>query len=246
MNHPIVSEYHAEIDRLGTRFRLRDLRSTNGVLVNSQRVEHEVWLKDKDTIRISPYILYLTGQNLRAHAETGLRLEARNLNQRVTKRINLLQDINLSIKPMELVAIVGMSGSGKSTLLNALSGYRPSSDGRVFVNDMDLYKHYDDFRNDMGYVPQKDIVHTELTPMAALDYVARLRMPPDTSAEERQKAVQEVLAELDLTERKDVPIVRLSGGQLKRVSIGVELLTKPRLFSSMSQPADLILARNMR
>lgn len=230
LNHPVVSCYHAEIERLGTRFRLRDLRSTNGVFVNGQRVEREIWLKDQDTIQIGPYILNLAGQDLRSRAETGLRLQASYLNQRVSRRLNLLQNLNLSIQPMEFVAVVGMSGSGKSTLLNALSGYRPASDGQVLVNGVDLYRHYDAFRNDMGYVPQRDIVHAELTPRSALEYVARLRMPPDTSAEERAHAVLEVLADLDLIERKDVPIGRLSGGQLKRVSIGVELLTKPRLF----------------
>jgi ABC-type multidrug transport system ATPase subunit/pSer/pThr/pTyr-binding forkhead associated (FHA) protein len=230
LNHPIVSSYHAEIERLGTRFRLRDLRSTNGVFVNGGRVEQEAWLKDNDAIQIGPYILNLSGQNLRGRADTGITLEARNLNQRVSKQLNLLKNLNLSIKPMEFVALVGMSGSGKSTLLNALSGYRPATDGMVSANGVNLYKHYDAFRNDIGYVPQKDIVHAELTPATALEYVARLRMPADTTPEERRKAVLEVLEDLDLTERKDIPISRLSGGQLKRVSIGVELLTKPRLF----------------
>ncbi len=82
----------------------------------------------------------------------------------------------------------------------------------------------------MGYVPQKDIVHTELTVFKALDYAAQLRMPADTAPEERHRRIMEVLTDLDLEERRDLPIHKLSGGQLKRVSIGVELLTKPRLF----------------
>jgi ABC-type multidrug transport system ATPase subunit len=114
--------------------------------------------------------------------------------------------------------------------MNSISGYWPASHGQVLVNGIDLYKHYDLFRNDIGYVPQKDIVHTELTPELALDYVAQLRMPPDTSPKERNAVVMGVLQDLDLTERRSIPIARLSGGQLKRVSIGVELLTKPRLF----------------
>jgi ABC-type multidrug transport system ATPase subunit len=86
------------------------------------------------------------------------------------------------------------------------------------------------FRNDMGYVPQQNIVHTDLTVYKALDYAAQLRMPADTTKQERRQRILEVLEELDLTERKDLAIHRLSGGQIKRVSIGVELLTKPRLF----------------
>jgi ABC-type multidrug transport system ATPase subunit/pSer/pThr/pTyr-binding forkhead associated (FHA) protein len=230
LNHPLISRYHAAIDRMGTRFRLRDLRSTNGVFVNGKRIEREVFLKDWDQIRIGPYIFVMSGQNLQAHAAEGLTIEARSLNQRVTPQLNLLKDISLVIKPMEFVALVGMSGSGKTTFLNAISGYRPASHGQVLVDGINLYEHYDLFRNDIGYVPQKDIVHAELTPEVALEYVARLRMPPDTTASERMAVVNEVLEDLDLTERRNVPISRLSGGQLKRVSIGVELLTKPRLF----------------
>ncbi len=157
-------------------------------------------------------------------------MEAQNIHQQVTSSLNLLQDISLIINPNEFVALVGMSGSGKTTLLNALSGYWPASHGRVLINDIELYDHYDLFRNDIGYVPQKDIVHSELTPEAALNYVAKLRMPPDITRQERKTVVQQVLEDLDLSERGKVSISRLSGGQLKRVSIGCELLIKPRLL----------------
>jgi ABC-type multidrug transport system ATPase subunit len=228
--HPLVSRYHALIERMGTRFRLKDLGSTNGVFVNGHRIQNESWLGDGDTIRVGPSDFVLSGSNLEKQIELGLQLDALHINQWVTKQLNLLQDINLTIKPMEFIALVGMSGAGKSTLLNALSGYWPASHGKVIINNISLYDYYDLFRNDVGYVPQKDIVHTELTPSSALEYVARLRLPSDTSAGERKSLVTEVLSDLDLTERRDVPISRLSGGQLKRVSIGVELLTKPRLF----------------
>jgi len=98
------------------------------------------------------------------------------------------------------------------------------------VNDIDVYRNYDAIRNDIGYVPQKDIIHMELTVYQALDYAARLRMPSDTTKGERHKRIMEVLQDLDLTHRKNVQISGLSGGQQKRVSIGVELLTSPGLF----------------
>ncbi len=230
LNHPMVSRYHAELLRVGARLRLRDLKSVNGVYVDGQRVSGEVQLRDGAQIQVGPYGFTVEGLDLRRQAEEGLNLEARNVNQQVSRQVNLLQNICLSVKPMEFVAVVGMSGSGKTTLLNVLNGYRPATHGEVLVNGIDLYRNYDVYRNDMGYVPQKDIVHTELTPNTALDYVARLRMPRDTSRDERQRAVTEALQNLDLVERRDVPIGSLSGGQLKRVSIGVELLTKPRLF----------------
>jgi ABC-type multidrug transport system ATPase subunit len=126
--------------------------------------------------------------------------------------------------------VVGQSGGGKSTLVDAIAGYRPATHGRVLVNDIDVYRNFDAIRNDIGFVPQRDIIHMELTVYQALDYAAQLRMPPDTSKEERHKRVVEVLEDLDLVHRKDVQISGLSGGQQKRVSIGVELLTKPGLF----------------
>jgi ABC-type multidrug transport system ATPase subunit len=149
----------------------------------------------------------------------------------VRKDLNILQNISVSFQPREFIVVVGQSGGGKSTFVDAVAGYRPATPpSRVLVNDIDIYTHFDAIRNDIGFVPQKDIIHMELTIYQALDYAAQLRMPADTSAEERRKRVTEVLQDLDLLHRKDVQISGLSGGQQKRVSIGVELLTKPGLF----------------
>ncbi|MEW5870348.1 MAG: ATP-binding cassette domain-containing protein [Chloroflexota bacterium] len=159
-----------------------------------------------------------------------VRLTAIGLNKWVRKDLNLLQDISLCIQPNEFVIVVGQSGGGKSTLLDALSGYRPATHGQVFANDADVYKNYDAIRALTGYVPQRDIIHMELTVYEALDYAARLRLPRHTRKAERRQRILEVLDELDLAHRKDVVVSRLSGGQQKRVSIGVELLTRPPLF----------------
>jgi len=169
LDHPMVSRYHAMIEKLGTRFRLKDLNSTNGVFVNGVRIENESWLTDGDTITIGASDFVLAGSNLQRQTEAGLQLVAQNINQYVSKELNLLKDIGLKIQPMEFVALVGMSGAGKTTLLNAISGYWPASDGQVLVNGVNLYENYDFFRNDIGYVPQKDIVHAELTPATALE-----------------------------------------------------------------------------
>jgi pSer/pThr/pTyr-binding forkhead associated (FHA) protein/ABC-type multidrug transport system ATPase subunit len=230
LDHPQVSRYHAVVERLGRRQRITDLKSSNGVFVNGQPIEKQAWLKEGDEIRIGPYRLCMGQNALQRMAEEGLRVDALRLQKWVTKNKNLLQDISLSIHPQEFVALVGLSGAGKSTLMDAINGFRPATHGAVFVNHVDLYQKFDMFRNDMGYVPQRDIVHTELTVYKALDYAAQLRMPADTAPEERHQRIMEVLEELDLAERRSLPIHKLSGGQLKRVSIGVELLTKPRLF----------------
>lgn len=158
-----------------------------------------------------------------------LRLDACDLVYRVGS-LKLLDDISLSILPTEFVTIVGVSGAGKSTLLNALSGFRPASRGSVFVNGHSLYQNYDAYRTELGYVPQDDIIHQDLTVEQALDFAAQLRLNPRTSERDRHQHVQQVLVDLELEEQAKTYVRNLSGGQRKRVSIGVELLTKPGLF----------------
>ncbi len=228
---PSVSRFHAQVTKVGRRYYVSDLRSSNGTFVNDKRVEGDVWLKPQDTIRIGPFKLVMGEDEFTRYDETdGLRVEAFHLNKKVRKNLNLLQDISLVFQPREFIVVVGQSGGGKSTLVDAIAGYRPATEGKVFVNGIDVYQNFDAIRNEIGYVPQRDIIHMELTVYQALDYAARLRMPKDTSKEERHNRIMEVLDDLDLAHRKDVQISGLSGGQQKRVSIGVELLTRPGLF----------------
>ncbi len=228
--HPLVSRYHAVIERMGTRTRITDLHSGNGVFINDQAIDGQGWLKPGDSIKIGPYLITFTGNELRPSTEQSYTIDVVGLQKWVTKDINLLKNISLSVGQNEFVALVGMSGAGKSTLMDAINGFRPATHGQVYMNGTDLYENYNVFRDDIGNVPQKDIVHMELTGEQALEYAAKLRMPPDASRADHKAAVAETLEDLGLTYRKDVQISRLSGGQLKRVSIGVELLTKPRLF----------------
>ena len=228
---PTVSRFHAQIERVGHRYVLRDLRSANGTFVNDQRIEKETWLSDGDTVRIGRHRFVMKADQLDRYDDTrGLKVEAVGLNRWVRKDLNILQNISLCFQPRELVVVVGQSGGGKSTLINAIIGYKPATQGQVLVNGTNVYRNFDAVRNDIGFVPQRDIIHMGLTVYQALDYTARLRMPRDTSKAERHKRILEVLEDLDLLHRKDSPISKLSGGQIKRVSIGVELLTSPGLF----------------
>ncbi len=231
LDAPGISRFHAEVERIGQRYRLRDLRSYNGTFVNAERVQGDTWLKPDDVIRIGPYRFVMGQASLDQFDESkGLRVQATGLQKWVRKDLNILQDISLVFQPREFVVVVGQSGGGKSTLVDAISGYRPATHGQVQVNEVDVYHNFDAIRNDIGYVPQRDIIHMELTVYQALDYTAQLRMPADTTKEERHQRIVEVLTDLDLLHRKDVQISGLSGGQQKRVSIAVELLTKPGLF----------------
>ena len=229
---PSVSRFHAQVERVGQRYRVEDLRSSNGIFVNDERIDGSVWLKPEDTIRIGQFRFVMGKDQIAKYDDSnGLRVDAIQLNKWVRKDLNILQNISVSFQPREFIVVVGQSGGGKSTFVDAVAGYRPATPpSRVLVNDIDIYTHFDSIRNDIGFVPQKDIIHMELTVYQALDYAAQLRMPADTTAEERRQRVMEVLEDLDLKHRQDVQISGLSGGQQKRVSIGVELLTKPGLF----------------
>ncbi len=233
LNAPMVSRVHAQLERIGQRYRVRDLGSSNGTFVNGSPLRGEAWVVPGDTIHIGPFRLQVGEQQITQTDESagGMRVEARGLNKRVRKDLNLLQDISLVFQPREFIVVVGQSGGGKSTLVDAISGYRPATHGQVLVNEtIDVYKNFDAIRNSIGYVPQRDIIHMELTVFQALDYAAQLRMSADTTREERHTRIDSVLEELDLTHRRDTQISELSGGQQKRVSIGVELLNKPGLF----------------
>ena len=231
LNVPTVSRFHAQVERVGRRYRLTDMRSANGTFVNDERIEGSVWLGQQDTIRMGPYRFVMgEDQFIRFDDTSGLRVEAMGLNKWVRKNLNILENISLIFQPREFIVVVGQSGGGKSTLVDAIAGYRPATHGRVVVNGIDIYRNFDAIRSEIGYVPQRDIIHMELTVYQALDYAARLRMPRDTSKAERHKRIMEVLEDLDLAHRKDMQISGLSGGQQKRVSIGVELLTRPGLF----------------
>jgi ABC-type multidrug transport system ATPase subunit len=141
-----------------------------------------------------------------------------------------LKDVSLSIQPNELVAIIGPSGSGKTSLLNVLSGGARPDDGNVFVNSRDLYRELASLKQSIGVVPQDDIIHSELSVYRTLFYIAKLRLSRDISGAEIDRAIAEILDVTGLSAKRDLPVSKLSGGQLKRASVAVELLTKPSLL----------------
>jgi ABC-type multidrug transport system ATPase subunit/ABC-type multidrug transport system permease subunit len=161
-------------------------------------------------------------------APGGGRVDAVNVSRRVGAR-QILQELSLSVEPGELVAIAGGSGAGKSTLLEILAGLQPPSVGEV-RHDGVVRGARVSADSRIGYVPQDDIIHLEMPLRRTLRYAARLRLPAGTSAAEADRVVEETMHDLDLADRAEVPVRALSGGQRKRASIAVELLTRPRLF----------------
>jgi ABC-type multidrug transport system ATPase subunit len=165
---------------------------------------------------------------------SGIRIDVRGLSRRVQVRkrgeLTLLDSVSFTIPAGELVAIVGPSGAGKTTLLEAMAGLAPAVSGSVRFDGVDVYDDLGTFRSVLGYVPQDDIVHTELPLVRTLRYAARLRLPSSATPDEIDHAVCDALDAVGLSEQADVRVGSLSGGQRKRASIAVELLTDPHVF----------------
>jgi ABC-type multidrug transport system ATPase subunit len=235
--HPTVSRYHALLERREDgALVLRDLSSVNGVFVAGQRIAEPAVVSEKQRVGIGPFLFTLVNGVIHSlDSSRSLRLEAHHLEKVVPAprgggTLKLLDNINLAVEPGEFISLLGPSGSGKSTLMDCLNGRRRATGGEVLANGENFYEHYDSFRQSLGYVPQKDIVHTQLTVYRALKYTARLRLPTDTDPAELRSRVEEVLAEMELLPHRDKLVAHLSGGQIKRVSLGAELLARPCLL----------------
>jgi ABC transport system ATP-binding/permease protein len=225
-----VSRHHAELRRTATGYQIVDLDSHNGTFVNGQQVGSAP-LTEGDIVGIGPSTFRLSGSELQEFVDTGdVSLVARDLTVTLGNGKVLLDHVSFPLGERCLLGIIGPSGAGKSTLLGALTGMRPANGGSVLYDDRDLYAHYAELRHRIGLVPQENILHTQLTARRALRYAAELRFPRDTSRAERNRRVDEVLAELSLTAHAETRTDRLSGGQQKRVNVALELMTKPSLL----------------
>src|SRR5438477_1376030 len=232
----LISKHHARLINTAQGVQIEDAGSTNGVYVNGGRVSGRHLVQNEDVVQIGPFVLRVDSASGIAVFDTRskIRIDAIAITKIVPQpgraSRKLLDDISLAIEPNELVGVLGPSGAGKSMLMNELNGMRRTSSGRVLVNNLELYQHIDSLKQSIAYVPQDDTIHRELTVHRTLYYVARLRLSRDVSRREIDQIVNEVMDVTGLSERRDVAISQLSGGQRKRVSIAVELITKPSVI----------------
>jgi len=239
--HISVSKYHAIITLENGRYYLSDNGSANGVFINGNRMRQKTQLHEKDVITITNSKLIFTSVAISyCYYKSGISVDASNVvikRGKGNKSFITCNHVNLNIKPGELVAIIGGSGAGKSTVLNAMCGYLKPAEGNVYINGIDLYANFDSLKKLVGYVPQQDIVYDNLSLYDMLLYTAKLRLPKDISEQEREAAITRAIEMVELPQKRDSLIKALSGGQRKRASIAVELLSDPNLLF-LDEPAS--------
>jgi ABC-type multidrug transport system ATPase subunit len=226
-----ITRQHAAIKKYPDgRITVRDLGSKNGTFVNGKRITEETALTNRDDISIGAFKFKLNrpAEDIRRHSA----IVAEGLTREVNNGHLILRDLSFKIPAQQFVAIMGPSGCGKSTLLKAVNGDAPATSGKVFIHGLELYDNYDYLKRLMGYVPQDDIVHHELTVEQSLFYAAKLRLSGDVSQDDIREKISEVLKNLNIgdPEIRSRKVGDLSGGQRKRVSIAVELLTDPSIL----------------
>jgi ABC-type multidrug transport system ATPase subunit/pSer/pThr/pTyr-binding forkhead associated (FHA) protein len=228
LGHESISRNHATIEKKGqNEFVLTDLGSLNGTYVNGRRVNGTMKVTQNDTIIIGRFQLSLSGKVKDLTQEVAIRTE-RIVKQFENGKIGL-HECSFEIPSKSLLAVMGPSGCGKSTLLKALNGDSPPSSGRVYISGLELNENYDYLKTQIGYVPQDDIVHRELTVEQSLFYAAKLRLEHSDASFIQQK-IEQVLKDLNIEHIRKNLVGKISGGQRKRVSIAVEILTDPLIL----------------
>ena len=230
----LASRHHATLIPTPGGTEISDNRSITGTFVNGSRVTTAL-LNEGDVVTIGNVDLVFTGGSLVRRTETAAAtgtggLDVRAVTWTIENNKTLLDNISLTARPGTLTAVIGPSGAGKSTLARLIAGYTHPTSGTVSFEGHNIHADYASLRSRIGMVPQDDVVHGQLTVNQALMYAAELRLPPDTTKEDRQEVVAEVLSELEMTQHAETRVDKLSGGQRKRASVALELLTGPSLL----------------
>ena len=230
----LASRHHATLLPTPSGTEIRDNRSINGTFVNGARVDSAM-LRDGDTVTIGNIDLVFTGGTLARRTETAAAtktggLEVHAVTWTIEGNKTLLDSISIAARPGTLTAVIGPSGAGKSTFAKLVAGYTHPTTGTVAFEGHNVHAEYASLRSRIGMVPQDDVVHGQLTVRQALMFAAELRLPPDTTKADREQVVMQVLEELEMTQHLETRVDKLSGGQRKRASVALELLTGPSLL----------------
>lgn len=237
LNGAGVSRHHARLTLGdGPQPALADAGSTNGTYVNGELLREPRALEPDDIIFLGGFLFKIDGRTIQQIDLSASRICALGLSKEIKGEV-VIKDISLAVLPGEFVGLMGSSGCGKSTLMDALDGLQPAPTGSVFLGDLDLYRSFNAVRRSIGHVPQHDILHDDLTVERTLLYAARLRLPETTTTENISGVVANVVEIVNLQHKLGTPFRDLSGGEQKRLSIAIELITEPT-FLFLDEPTS--------
>ncbi|MCX6973931.1 MAG: ATP-binding cassette domain-containing protein [Verrucomicrobia bacterium] len=216
---------------------LEVLQADRPILVGNVPVRNTALLADGDMIRVD------VGQSLRCNFSERLieeeknvirTLDVRDLVCRFGNGSVAVDEVSFGVERGEMVCVMGASGCGKSTLLRALSGQFSPTQGEVLFNNRSLYKNYEPLRKYVTYIPQYDAFDEHLTIEENLSFAAAIRAP-HLSNRERMRRIDGKLAELGLNERRNFVVGHtgrktLSGGERKRLNIGLDMVSSADIF----------------
>ena len=243
--------HEAEIHLEEGSWTLSDIHTVRGIFINGEKIAHSAKLKQMDVIRVGNTLFFFGKQEMYySHTifqgnNLSIHIEERSVKSFFKKHV-LLQDINLTIKPGKMVLILGGSGAGKTTFVNAVTGYEKAK-AQILQGGMDVYENYGKMKHTIGFVPQQDLLRDDDTVQKTLENAAEMRLPKSYTAKKRAEQVDKVLDLFGLTVQKSELVRKLSGGQRKRLSIGVEFISDPKLFF-LDEPdsgLDGVMAREL-
>lgn len=226
---PQISRRHVSIEKVGNNYFVTD-HSLNGTYLNGKKVLKKTELKSDDVLTVG--LFQFSMNQAIQHLDKEQAIHLHEVSFAFPNGVMGIHKVSISIQKEKMVALMGPSGCGKSTLLQVLNGiYKPAT-GNVEIFGLSLHNHFELLKQFIGYVPQDNIVHEDLTINQALFFTAKLRLGQNVNPDELNERIDHVLENLNINEPslRNQAIKTLSGGQKKRVSIAVELLTRPKIL----------------
>lgn len=229
IDHPLASRFHATISLRATGSILTDLGSTNGVYVNGCKVRR-ILLTKGDIILVGPRRFSFDGVSIiEINDHDSVTIEASHLVIGTATSMQV-RSVNCTLPPGEFIVLLGPSGAGKTSLINALAGLLPVRSGTILYNGLSHTRYGSAFAARIGYVAQDTRLHEDLTVWETFAQQSILRLPKDWSRAERHARIDDLLTQLSLVEKRNILVRKLSGGEKKRVHLGIELLPSPAVL----------------